>query len=144
MNREAVVLLPYSVRSYKLTEFYALAIPIFVPSIRFFRTVGGFGADRTATSAPYCVHGQRHEAEKDVNVAHPFSPNAVDADSESYWLQFADFYDWPHVTTFNDGDDLRRQLDAADLNAVEEAMRIEYEVRKRTTLNTWCEFIANL
>lgn len=39
---------------------------------------------------------------KDSNSAHPYNPNAeFDVDNgehEMYWLQFADFYDWPHIT----------------------------------------------
>lgn len=47
-------MVPYSVMSYKLTEFYSMGIPLIVPSPRYFRSHGGMGDDRTSTSEPYC------------------------------------------------------------------------------------------
>ena len=57
----AVIMLPYSVMSYRLTELYALGIPLFIPSPKFYQNYYdpdtkryGIGHDRTSTSAPYC------------------------------------------------------------------------------------------
>ena len=57
----AVVMLPYSVMSYRFTELYALAIPIFVPSPKFYleyydpgTKMFGIGWDRTSTKRPMC------------------------------------------------------------------------------------------
>ncbi len=41
VSHPAIIMLPYSVMSYKLTEFYALSIPIFVPSPKFYRNNSG-------------------------------------------------------------------------------------------------------
>ena len=53
-SHRAIIFLPYSVMSYKLTELYSLSIPMFVPSPRFLARNKGLGADRTSTSQPYC------------------------------------------------------------------------------------------
>ena len=57
----AVITLPYSVMSYRFTELYALAIPIYAPSPKFFLNyydpgtkMFGLGWDRTSTNAPMC------------------------------------------------------------------------------------------
>lgn len=54
MPLPGIVFKPYSVMCYKLTEFYSMGIPLFVPSPRYFRDNGGLGNDRTSTSKPYC------------------------------------------------------------------------------------------
>ena len=41
-KHRAVITLPYSVMSYRTSELYALAIPLFVPSLKFFRFVFNF------------------------------------------------------------------------------------------------------
>jgi len=60
-SHPAVIMLPYSVMSYRLTELYALGIPLFIPSPKFFQNHYdpdtkryGIGHDRTSTSEPYC------------------------------------------------------------------------------------------
>jgi hypothetical protein len=41
VSHRAIIMLPYSIMSYKLTEFYALSIPLFVPSPKFYRNNNG-------------------------------------------------------------------------------------------------------
>jgi len=80
-------MLPYSVMSYRLTELFSLAIPIFIPSPMFYchhfdpetnRT--GLGHDRTSTSPPYCnTYSNLEEMVRpkiEVGLSsHPYSPN---------------------------------------------------------------------
>jgi hypothetical protein len=61
VSHPAVIMLPYSVMSYRFTELYALAIPIFVPSPKFYleyydrsTKMFGIGWDRTSTKRPMC------------------------------------------------------------------------------------------
>ena len=54
LKHQAIIFFPYSVMSFKLTELYSLAIPLFMPSPQFFKNNGGLGHDRTSTSYPYC------------------------------------------------------------------------------------------
>ena len=61
VRHPAIVMLPYSVMSYRFTEMYALAIPIFVPSPKFYleyydsgTKMFGIGWDRTSTKRPMC------------------------------------------------------------------------------------------
>ena len=87
-KHRAVITLPYSVMSYRTSELYALAIPLFVPSLKFFRFVNrtvmtwttnknslfcvfrahfskkmqtwSLGWDRTISGQPYCPTGDGH------------------------------------------------------------------------------------
>ena len=61
IKHPAVIMLPYSVMSYRFTEMYALTIPIFVPSPKFYleyydkgTKMFGLGWDRTSTKPPMC------------------------------------------------------------------------------------------
>jgi hypothetical protein len=65
--------------SYKLTEFYSLSIPLFVPSIKFLQNIGGIGADRPSVSLYYCANP---DVEKEIRPSlesgfssHIYSPN---------------------------------------------------------------------
>ena len=79
VSHRAIIMLPYSVMSYKLTEFYTLAIPLFVPSLKFYRNIGGLGADRASVSPTYC---NNPNLEKEMRPtlesgfsSHIYSPN---------------------------------------------------------------------
>ncbi len=79
VSHRAIIMLPYSVMSYKLTEFYALGIPLFVPSLKFYRDIGGLGADRPSVSHWYC---NNPNLEKEMRPtlesgfsSHIYSPN---------------------------------------------------------------------
>ncbi|QQP53494.1 Uncharacterized protein FKW44_005998, partial [Caligus rogercresseyi] len=89
--------------SYKLTEFYHMGIPLLMPSLVFYRK-HGFGADRTVTSSNYCKDRSLSSFPSDPKASHPYNPNLEndqDPNAETYWLQFSDFYDWPHVILFD-------------------------------------------
>ena len=142
VRHRAVVYIAYSVMSYKLTELYSLAIPLFVPSIKFYKSVNSFGHDRSSTSAFYCNNKHLNsEVKPHPTSSHPYNPNVEadeDAESEYYWLQFADFYQWPHITYFDDFKDLEKKLDSADFGRIHQGMLTENERRKKQLLDNWC------
>ena len=143
VQHRAVVFLPYSVMSYTLTELYSLCIPLFVPSMSFIhnvrRTVKN---DRSSLSKFYCNYPELDKTMKaHPSSTHPYSPNVdmtEDPEAESYWLQFADFFYWPHVTYFDDFKDLERKLDNANFNKIHDLMVDEVERRKKELLDNLC------
>jgi len=174
----AVVLFPTDVVSYSLTELYALTIPLFVPSIKFFlnyhevsncsssdttcsnyRTSQGFQKEhfgfsmsRISTSATYCANDQKIRKDirldlNDLKSIHPYSPNldmSEDSEAESYWLQLADFYEWPHIKYFNSYDDLKELLLTARFKSIHAAMKQELVIRKDTVMNQWCNIVQKI
>ncbi|KAH3724988.1 hypothetical protein DPMN_050816 [Dreissena polymorpha] len=125
--------------SFKLTEFYSLNIPLFVPSAKYFKTNGNFGSDRTSTTAPYCDNDPDlwWKMPSHPSSPHSYNPNAEyaeDPEAEMFWLQFSDIYDWPHIQYFDDGSDLNRKLQTADFLAVHKSMKAQNKIRKHELL----------
>ncbi len=122
-------------------------MPIFVPSIEFIIKLGIL-KDRTLQSY-YCkkmpdpVEFNRQK-ENNMSTSHPYSPNSDDPSALKYWLQFADYYMWPFVTTFDSYDDLVKKLKAADLPAISRKMRAHNLVRETDLLNNWCQLTKSI
>ena len=143
VSHRAIVYIAYSVMSYKLTEFYSLSIPLFMPSMKFYRNIRNFGADRSSLSKYHCKAPQLDDHMKPhPSSIHPYSPNvegSKDWEAEYYWLQFSDFFSWPHITYFDDFKDLEQKLQQADFNRIHQLMVVEVERKKEALLNTWCK-----
>ena len=147
IKHRAVIFIPYAVMSYKITEIYSLSIPMIIPSIKFIRDVlQGFGLDRTARGSYYCKTfpevGERHPTS-----IHPYSPDkqaSVDPEAEYYWVQFSDFYEWPHITYFDSYDQLEGILDSMNFSAIHEKMVVENKRRERVLKYNWCKVISKM
>ncbi len=137
-RHRAIVYVAYSVMSFKLTEFYSMAIPLFMPSLKYYRTVHHFGKDRSSLSC-------KNETLNKVMRAHPnsihmYSPNSQsDIEAEMYWLQLSDFYFWPHITYFDNETDLEHKLEHADFESIHQKMVIEVEKMEKVAFKSWCE-----
>ena len=144
VSHRAVVYLPYAVMSYKLTELYSLCIPLFMPSMRFFRNIRRtVEDDRSSLNRWYCNNQSLDNLMKPhPSSPHPYSPNVdmpVDVEAEFYWLQLADFFQWPHITYFDDFRDLERKLMDADFEQIHHLMVEEVERKKNKLLLNLCK-----
>ena len=138
MNHRAAVYIAYSVMSYKFTELYSLALPLFMPSMKFYKKIRGFGNDRLSLTNFYCKNYK--DIKPHPSSIHPYSPNVAkeqDEESEYYWLQFSDFYQMPHVTYFDDFQDLEVKLNKVDYNHIHKLMVAENKKRRRILLDNW-------
>ena len=111
VHHRAVVVLAYATMTYKLSELYTLGIPLFVPSMSYYRNIKAFGPDRTILAKEqWCglAKGTLKDSEMipHPHSIHPYSPNAIDKESEFYWFQLTDFIQWPHLTYFDNFKDL--------------------------------------
>ncbi len=61
-----------------------------------------------------------------------------------YWLQLADFFQWPHVTYFDNITDLDQKLEDADFKKIHSLMAVEVERRKKELLHTWCQALDKI
>ena len=150
VSHPAVISLPYSVMSFRFVELYSLGIPLFIPSLKFFANIGGLGHDRTSTSEPYCKKDPGLEKKMrpgfDLST-HLYSPNidfSEDPEAELYWLQYSDFYDWPHIQHFDDYDHLKELVLQADLQSIHRDMLEELAFRKYKTTKSWCDISARI
>merc|ERR1711998_703016 len=121
-------------------EYYRMNIPMFVPSpdllaqwqlkyrVMDERTWEGVYKRFKAKSAI----GQHPESRV------PFDPNNEhDQAAIRYWIAFADFYQWPHITQFSNWDDLMTKMQAADLSATSEKMQQYNAETKEKLFSTW-------
>ena len=129
------VLLPYSMHSYGLVQAYSMGIPLLVPSLRLLASVHvatGMASHKGAGNTPWRPSAERRtppylnrwlvKDDKAWFVAPPPSADVPCCASEpddacspaaaARWLQFADWYQWPHITTFDTPEDLFDKVDA--------------------------------
>ena len=146
VKHRAVVYLPYAVMSYKINELYTMGIPLFFPSMKYLQNIKPIGDDRTILAQYYCAQTKFKLKDSDMvahpNSTHPYSPNLqenVDKESEYYWLQMADYFQWPHITYFDDFKDLEQKLDNANFSRIHELMMLENERRHKQLKNNWCK-----
>ena len=148
VSHRAIVYCAYSVMSYKLTEFYSLSIPLFMPSMKFYQTYHEFGPDRSSLSKHYCKKPELDDQMKPhPSSLHPYSPNvegSKDWEAEYYWLQFSDFYFWPHITYYDSFKDLEQKLQRADFHKIHGLMVEEVKRKKKSLLNTWCNVLKKV
>jgi hypothetical protein len=141
VSHKAIVFFPYAAMTYKLTEMYALGIPLFMPSMKYLRNNGGLGPDRSTLSEVYCNKPDIDKYMKPHHASlHPYSPNKMnDAVAEFYWLQMTDFFMWPHITYFDNFTDLENKLESADLMKIHHLMMEENNRKFKTLLDVVCE-----
>lgn len=146
-SHPAIIFIPFVDMNYTFTEFYSLNIPMFVPSAAFFLQNGGLKRDRTSKSRPYCTKDRLswRKMPKHPNSYHSYNPNTEFAESqedEMYWLQFRDFYEFPHVIYFDNTSHLEYNLKNTDLNSVHNFMKNENNIRRNSVVKSWCNILT--
>eukprot|EP01116_Phalansterium_solitarium_P025360 TRINITY_DN9660_c3_g1_i1.p2 TRINITY_DN9660_c3_g1~~TRINITY_DN9660_c3_g1_i1.p2 ORF type:complete len:457 (-),score=149.65 TRINITY_DN9660_c3_g1_i1:546-1916(-) len=108
----AVVLVPSGPSELFYTSLYRLNVPLFVPSKRL---LAHWEQTKYVTRSRI---NWRHLPDMAAPKLphHPY--NVDDAAAVEYWLGLADFYQWPHVHTFESLDELAALLSNAQLDAV--------------------------
>ena len=145
-HHRAVVLLPYAVLSYGITELYALGIPIFVPSIDFLVQLK-LVHDRTLIDPFYCGRTLKFEdmPRQHPNSNHPYSPEDVRSpEAIRYWLQFADYYQLPYIQQFSSWTDLIVKLSKTNFQEIHNKMEEENWRRKIDLTDKWKRIIDQI
>lgn len=145
-DHRAIILLPYAVLSYGITELYALGIPIFVPSIEFIVKLKLVN-DRTLIDGHYCGGSLKFSdmPKQHPNSNHPYSPeDLISSEAISYWLQFADYYQLPHIQTFSSWENLIEKLLIADFNNINKQMYGENLKRKDKLIKDWTSIFSQI
>ena len=136
-----------------------MGIPLFIPSIKFFLNFtdthhgrNGMGWDRTSTSIPYCNVDSNLEEKMRPGPelgysTHPYSPNLdydIDPEAEMYWMQYADFYDWPFIQHFDAYQHLKQLLLKANLQEISENIKQEVNIKRLKVSRTWCDIMERV
>ena len=143
MAHRAIVFFPDSPVSYMLSEVYRLGIPLFIPSAKFLRS-NKIMNKRTILG--YCSNNKTTitAMKPDPKSTHPYNPNVEGGEDESYWLQFSDFYQWPHITYFDSMLDLERKLQSADFNTIHKHMLEEVQRTRNELSDIWCRTLKSV
>jgi hypothetical protein len=135
----AMVMIPYQASIMTIFECYRMQIPMFVPSpsllvewhmqfnLLYQRTWPGTYGNRVERSLL-----PRHP--NSTSIISSFDPNNdFSKDAMLGWLQFSDFYQWPHITTFDNWEHLIKLLSSIDLNKVSSDMG-EFNVKQEADI----------
>jgi hypothetical protein len=74
----------------------------------------------------------------------PDPNNEFDRNAIRYWLQFSDFYQWPHITYFNSTDDLAMKLINTNLTEVSRNMKIYNSNVTKTLHEQWRQILERI
>jgi hypothetical protein len=124
----AMLHIPYQASIMSFFEHYRMCIPLIAPSVNLlvkwhmhYKMV----SERTWDMA---LHNKETSASvlprhAEASPLHVFDPNdEFNEDGVRYWLQFSDFYVFPHVILFDSWEDLAQKLAKADLRSISKAM----------------------
>ncbi|CAF0786262.1 unnamed protein product [Adineta steineri] len=146
VQHPAIIYVPYQVSTMSLFEQYRMNIPLFFPSLDLltewhynYRVVG----ERTWSG----TSGQFKNSSAISGVLSSDIPdpnNEFDRNAIRYWLQFADFYQWPHIIHFNSIDDLAIKLINTNLAEVSQNMKIYNGNLAKTLQNQWREIFERI
>ena len=123
----------------------ALAVPLYMPSLKFYRA-HRFGDDRPMTySSYYCKNPTLDSLlPKHPTSVHPLSPEGQGLEDEQYWLQFSDFYTFPHITYFDDMEDLARKIVHNDPLTIRRGMISENKKRLADFKQQMCDALVGV
>lgn len=137
IRHPAIIYLPYQVSTMSIFEQYTMNIPLFFPSIDVlteWHLKYNIVFDRTWNKALTGIGKNRSIIPSyNSNSSIPDPNNEYDYASIRYWLQYADFYQWPYITYFNSTDDLTFKLLNTNLTYINEQMS-KYNHKKRLKL----------
>eukprot|EP00698_Gefionella_okellyi_P007975 TRINITY_DN1954_c0_g1_i1.p1 TRINITY_DN1954_c0_g1~~TRINITY_DN1954_c0_g1_i1.p1 ORF type:complete len:365 (+),score=43.45 TRINITY_DN1954_c0_g1_i1:541-1635(+) len=139
----AVVVVPYQVSLISLIEYYAMGLPLFVPSRKLLKNwhleqgvLTELTWDRVRQGKP--AAGSPLPKHPRCTLNENFDPNnELDPNSLDFWLQFADFYQWPHIQTWSSFEELVNKLSSVDLGDVSRRMLAHHDHLSRVARQRW-------
>lgn len=140
VKHPAIVLIPYQVSVMSIFEYYRMAIPLFVPSpdlLSLWQIKYRVMDERTWEGV--FKRPKRQSSIRQHSASHvPHDPNnEFDQEAIKYWISYADFYQWPHITQFGSWDELLQKMRAADLKEISKAMFAHNLKMKKDLVDSW-------
>ncbi|CAF2121680.1 unnamed protein product [Rotaria magnacalcarata] len=145
-HHPAIIHVPYQVSTMSLFEQYRMSIPLLVPSLDLlteWQYQYGVVNERTWDNLNYGKrpNGSRITGES-RNVPDPndeFDRNAI-----RYWLNFSDFYQWPHFVYYNSIEDLAGKLFTTDFQDISVKMKSYNRQLRYSLLKKWRKILKNI
>jgi len=129
----AILHLPYQVSIMSFFEHYRMGIPILAPSralLTKWHMETLFVSERTWDTVLYNTPTSQSAVSRHADATQPYDPNdETSEDAVSWWLQWADYYVFPHVILFDSWEDLALKIKSVDLPKISAAMK-DYSSRQ--------------
>ena len=61
-----------------------------------------------------------------------------------YWMQYADFYDWPYIQHFDSYQHLKQLLLTIDLHEISNKIKKEVALKELKVTRTWCDVVKRV
>ncbi|ESO06885.1 hypothetical protein HELRODRAFT_170916 [Helobdella robusta] len=144
-SHKGIIYIPYQVSMISLTEQYRMNIPMFFPSLDLLTSWHlKFQVVRQRTWSGYMLERSNSSNIKGIFSNVPDPNDDFDEDAIRYWLQFADFYQWPHLIYFDSIDDLVNKMLNVDLNEISKRMKVYNNKVKAYIKKAWSDVLINI
>ena len=145
-----IVLIPYQVSLMSIFEYYRMGIPMWAPAPELlaqwqlkYRVMSERTWDLVRKKRP--TRGS--PLPRAPSASHRHDPNdEFDIKAIAFWIKYADFYEWPHISTFTSFDDLVRQLTdpSLDLRGISQRVIAYNEEMVRDLKGEWRAIFAKM
>ncbi len=144
---QGIVHIPYQVSYMSIFEQYRMNIPLFFPSKELLadwqfhhqvmkeRTWDGVHNRKPAKSS--IPPDPRFASVPDPN-------NERNMTAIKYWIQFSDFYQFPHITYFDSEADLLHKLNTVDLKSISSKMKAHNIKLRKQLISNWSVILTNV
>jgi hypothetical protein len=145
-NHPAIIHLPYQVSVMSLFEQYRMNIPLVFPSLELltqWHLKYGLVSEKTWDQTLAGIRPSRSRIDGVLaNVPDP--NNELDQKAVRYWLNFSDFYQWPHIIYFDSTDDLIEKLTSTDFSLISRKMKRYNKLVGKNLLKKWNQILDNI
>ncbi len=140
-----IIYVPYQVSMVSFTEQYRMNIPMFLPSLTLLAQWHlQYQVVRQRTWNLYRSHLGNQSTIPGLRPDLPDPNNDLDEESVRFWLQFADYYQWPHITYYESVEDLVDKLLTVNLKDISAKM-IQYNAKTRVAIKqAWSQVLLTL
>ena len=138
-NHPAIIHVPYQVSVMSLFEQYRMNIPLLFPSLDLlteWHYEHGVVSEKTWDQT-FNGFLPSSSSIKGVLPNIPDPNNDRDRVSIRYWLNFSDFYQWPHIVYYESTDDLIKKLGTTDFSMISKKMEIYNKQFSENLKNKW-------
>ncbi|CAF4769311.1 unnamed protein product [Rotaria socialis] len=145
-NHPAIIHVPYQVSIMSVFEQYRMNIPLVFPSLNLltkWHYEYGVVAEKTWEQA-FNERRSKSSRIKGVLTDVPDPNNDYDRSAIRYWLNFSDFYQWPHITYYESADDLISKLISTDFRMISKQMNEYNRQVGESVVKKWKEILNNI
>lgn len=138
----AIVHFPYQVSVMSLFEQYGMGIPILAPSPNFLWSLHNELDLVTERTWQRIRSGNRPKRSPIKGVFEiPDPNNDISRDAFMYWVQFSDYYQWPHIILFDSWDDLAQKIQKVEWKHVSAGMLSYHQWALKNSTNIWDKIV---